>query len=250
MSELTKCVCGHEIAYHSENGCNAYVRPEIGGSGICCTRTADDIVRGLLEAAEQERDEALTRYAEREGRWGWALIREANAIRDAEAAEKKLVALDRANGVLIEARDHAYQRVAELEAEVLALADEAQQRRAAYPKHPHWEAWKAHEADLRTLVSDTTARCPDCGPGYRHGDEGCRHTPPATALDRVRKEAVEAALALIEEVLSRQEEWARASVLDISGRVGEERRTSGKATLMNIEEVRTALAIAREATAR
>lgn len=233
MSELTKCVCGHEIAYHSENGCNAYVRPEIGGSGICCTRTADDIVRGLLEAAEQERDEALTRYAEREGRWGWALIREANAIRDAEAAEKKLVALDRANGVLIEARDHAYQRVAELEAAVLALAEK-------------WD-WKSTRFDPSMDTSEH--RAIDRTYGKAATALRALVTDPTT-LDRVRQEAVEAALALIEEVLSRQEEWARAAVLNISGRVGEERRTSGKATLMNIEEVRTALAIAREATAR
>lgn len=24
-------------------------------------------------------------------------------------------------------------------------------------------------------------RCPECGPGYRYGDEGCRHTPPPAA---------------------------------------------------------------------
>jgi hypothetical protein len=45
------------------------------------------ILADRLAAVQAERDEALTRYAEREGRWGWALIREQNMQRRAESAE-------------------------------------------------------------------------------------------------------------------------------------------------------------------
>jgi hypothetical protein len=27
-----------------------------------------------------------------------------------------------------------------------------------------------------------TTFCPECGPGYRYGSEGCRHTPPGLAI--------------------------------------------------------------------
>lgn len=43
-------------------------------------------------------------------------------------------------------------RVAELERRIGELADEARQRQVAYPSHPHFEAWRMYEADLRDLV--------------------------------------------------------------------------------------------------
>lgn len=36
--------------------------------------------------------------------------------------------------------------------------------------------------DAGQLVLPLADRCPDCGPGYRYGDDGCRHTPQAVTL--------------------------------------------------------------------
>lgn len=39
------CSCGHSVTRHSPKwGCDAYVAPKIGGSGICCTRTPAQIL--------------------------------------------------------------------------------------------------------------------------------------------------------------------------------------------------------------
>jgi hypothetical protein len=43
------------------------------------------------------------------------------------------------------------------------------------------EAWESAARQVRALLAERPAtpaeRCPTCGPGYRYGDDGCRHTP-------------------------------------------------------------------------
>lgn len=54
-------------------------------------------VLALIErgrGAEAEREDALDRYAEREQRWHWNLIREQNAVHRAEVAEAKVAQVE------------------------------------------------------------------------------------------------------------------------------------------------------------
>lgn len=39
-------------------------------------------------------------------------------------------------------------------------------------------------APLAAVSAAATASCPECGPGYRCGDDGCRHTPAAAPDER------------------------------------------------------------------
>lgn len=155
-------------------------------------------LQSRLYRTEQERDEALTRYAEREGRWGWALIREGNAIRDAGRAQARLI---------------------ELEAAVLAL----------------------HRPDGG--VAGPGAMCVECTFNF-----GTPHEEPVaypcatvrlvsdpTVLDRVRRDAVEAALGPIEALVS---QWP----------VSDDPRTEYRAAVSQCAKaVRTTLAAARDA---
>jgi hypothetical protein len=48
------CPCGHSINHHDLSGCDAYIRPSIGGSPTCCTRTPNDIVAARVESLAAE----------------------------------------------------------------------------------------------------------------------------------------------------------------------------------------------------
>lgn len=48
-------------------------------------------------------------------------------------------------------------------AALVALADEARDRQSAFPRHPHWEAWRMQELDLRAAIAETRARLGEVG---------------------------------------------------------------------------------------
>lgn len=77
------CSCGWWSTADQQSDFRAHVAATLAAAGL-----------GFVGEAERERDEALRAYAEREQRWHWNLIREANAIRFRKQAEARAEAAE------------------------------------------------------------------------------------------------------------------------------------------------------------
>lgn len=88
-----------------------------------------------------------------------------------------------------------------------------------------------HPSDLLAaldLIEPSADPCPQCGPGYRYGDEGCRHIPPRDidAEDRIMRvlaaklrETAESP-ALVTEFLTHFKLWPQASPAEVLAAMG------------------------------